>query len=103
MGRSFGPTFSYTYTRYSFSFHRLDKVYKDDPIKLVVNSEIEDVIGSCFVSTLVCKRVDGLFPTVVCDEQGVCLGLVYSSTESIREAIKQAKGSICCDFLLLLL
>ena len=34
-------------------------------------------------------RVDGLYTTVVTDEIGVALGLVYSSKESIRETLRQ--------------
>ncbi|KAK3945406.1 histidinol dehydrogenase-domain-containing protein [Diplogelasinospora grovesii] len=37
-------------------------------------------------------RQDGLIPTVVCDENGVALGLVYSSEESVGEALKTQTG-----------
>ena len=37
-------------------------------------------------------RPDGLFPTVVVDERGVALGLVYSSPDSIREAVRRRMG-----------
>ena len=37
-------------------------------------------------------RQDGLFPTVVCDERAVCLGLVYSSEESIETALRLGQG-----------
>jgi len=37
-------------------------------------------------------RPDGLIPTVVCDENGVALGLVYSSEESVAEALKTQTG-----------
>lgn len=37
-------------------------------------------------------RPDGLFPTVVCDEHEKCLGLVYSSKESIERALKLGRG-----------
>mmetsp|Transcript_5252 Transcript_5252/g.8507 ORF Transcript_5252/g.8507 Transcript_5252/m.8507 type:complete len:237 (+) Transcript_5252:937-1647(+) len=33
-----------------------------------------------------------MYSTVVCDEYGVCLGLVYSSKESIRAAFLERKG-----------
>lgn len=35
---------------------------------------------------------DRLWPTVVCDEQGVALGFVYSSTRSIRAALEEGIG-----------
>lgn len=44
------------------------------------------------VSPLKSDRPDGLWPTVVVDEMGTSLGLVYSNLESVREAIKQRKG-----------
>ncbi len=37
-------------------------------------------------------RADGLWPTVVCDESGVALGLVYSDLESLRAAIAERAG-----------
>ena len=44
------------------------------------------------MAPLVSDRPDGLFPTVVVDERGVCLGLVYSSKQSIREAVRRRMG-----------
>lgn len=37
-------------------------------------------------------RSDGLYPTVVTDEDGVCLGLVYSSEESVQTALRLQRG-----------
>jgi len=37
-------------------------------------------------------RPDGLYTTVVVDEQGVALGLVYSNDESIIAAVREGKG-----------
>jgi phosphoribosyl-ATP pyrophosphohydrolase/phosphoribosyl-AMP cyclohydrolase/histidinol dehydrogenase len=37
-------------------------------------------------------RPDGLFTTLVTDERGVALGLVYSSEESISESLRTARG-----------
>eukprot|EP01038_Epipyxis_sp_PR26KG_P009763 gene9763-13134_t len=45
-----------------------------------------------FIGCLRTDRVDGMYSTVVCDEQGVCLGLVYSNKESIRAALSERKG-----------
>lgn len=42
---------------------------------------------------LVTDRPDGLFPTVICDEHGVALGLAYSSRESLRVAIERRVGA----------
>ncbi|PNS21225.1 Histidine biosynthesis trifunctional protein [Sphaceloma murrayae] len=37
-------------------------------------------------------RPDGLFTTVVTDEQGIALGLVYSSSESVAESLRTGQG-----------
>ncbi|MFW5966357.1 MAG: phosphoribosyl-ATP diphosphatase [Persicimonas sp.] len=49
---------------------------------------LADAIGAPLSS----DRPDGLFPTVVCDEHGVALGLAYSSRESLREAVDRRRG-----------
>jgi phosphoribosyl-ATP pyrophosphohydrolase/phosphoribosyl-AMP cyclohydrolase/histidinol dehydrogenase len=49
-------------------------------------------IGEAYATCLVSDRPDGLFATVVVDEHGVCLGLVYSSIASICESIKLGQG-----------
>lgn len=39
------------------------------------------------------RPIDGrLWPTVVCDEQGITLGLVWSTKESIQEAVDSRRG-----------
>ena len=37
-------------------------------------------------------RADGLFPTIVTDENGITLGLVYSSRKSIEVALQTGRG-----------
>lgn len=37
-------------------------------------------------------RPDGLFPTVVTDDRGTCLGLVYSNERSIQKALQLGRG-----------
>ncbi len=37
-------------------------------------------------------REDGLWPTLVCDELGVALGLTYSNRDSLHEAIRSGAG-----------
>ena len=49
-------------------------------------------LADAIVAPLTTDRADGLYPTVVVDERGVCLGLVYSSKESIREAVRRRVG-----------
>ncbi|RLN97023.1 hypothetical protein BBJ28_00020445 [Nothophytophthora sp. Chile5] len=48
--------------------------------------------GLAFVQCLRTDRPDGLFTTVVADEAGVALGLVYSSQESILAAVASGRG-----------
>ena len=45
-----------------------------------------------FTAPLKSDRPDGLYPTVVTDERGVTLGLVYSSDESVAEALRTQRG-----------
>lgn len=49
-------------------------------------------LADAFAAPLVSDRPDGLWPTVVVDEQGAALGLAYSSLESLREAIRTRRG-----------
>ena len=49
-------------------------------------------LGEAFAAPLTSDRSDGLWPTVVCDEHGVALGLVYSSAESLGAAIDERRG-----------
>jgi phosphoribosyl-AMP cyclohydrolase len=49
-------------------------------------------LAALFISTLRTDRDDGLYTTVVVDEHQVCLGLVYSSLQSIETAIVEGAG-----------
>lgn len=49
-------------------------------------------ILSAFIACVRSDRPDGLFTTVVCDEHGVSLGLVYSNDVSICAAVQEKKG-----------
>lgn len=49
-------------------------------------------LADAFCAPLTSDRADGLWPTVVADEHGAALGLVYSSLESVRAAIAQRRG-----------
>jgi phosphoribosyl-AMP cyclohydrolase len=49
-------------------------------------------LGEAIAVPLVSDRPDGLFPTVVVDERGTALGLVYSSKESIKESVSTLRG-----------
>lgn len=49
-------------------------------------------LAEAFAAPLGSDRPDGLWPTVVVDEHGVVLGLVYSSVESLSRAIETGSG-----------
>jgi len=49
-------------------------------------------LGDAIAAPLRSDRPDGLWPTVVVDERGVALGLVYSSAESVRAAVAERRG-----------
>ena len=49
-------------------------------------------VALLITTSLQSDRPDGLYPTVVVNEQEVCLGLVYSSNESIAASLKTGKG-----------
>lgn len=49
-------------------------------------------LADAITSSMSSERPDGLWPTVVCNEQGVALGLAWSSRESVREAVDTLSG-----------
>ena len=49
-------------------------------------------VYSLITSIIHSDRADGLFPTVVSDERGICLGLVYSDEQSIEVALQIGRG-----------
>ncbi|KAI0473615.1 histidine biosynthesis trifunctional-protein [Xylariaceae sp. FL0804] len=49
-------------------------------------------VPELFASSWKSDREDGLIPTVVCDERGTALGLVYSSEESVAESLRTQTG-----------
>ncbi len=49
-------------------------------------------LAEAFTAPLRSERPDGLWPTVVTDDRGGALGLVWSSLESVRAAIETGRG-----------
>ncbi|MCA9276072.1 MAG: phosphoribosyl-ATP diphosphatase [Phycisphaerales bacterium] len=70
---------------------RIDAVGADVQVGMALYSEAIDLADG-FCAPLRSDRSDGLWPTIVCDERGATLGLVYSSIESIRESIETGTG-----------
>jgi len=52
----------------------------------------EMALGDALASIMRSDRPDGLWPTVVVDESGVALGLVYSSSQSLSRAVEERRG-----------
>ena len=50
-------------------------------------------LAEAFTAPLRSERRDGLWPTVVTDDRGAALGLVWSSPESVRTAIDEGIGA----------
>jgi phosphoribosyl-AMP cyclohydrolase / phosphoribosyl-ATP pyrophosphohydrolase len=49
-------------------------------------------LAEAFAAPLVSDRADGLWPTVVVDERGAALGLVWSDLASLRTALERGQG-----------
>jgi len=50
-------------------------------------------LADAFAAPIKSDRPDGLWPTVVCDESGKTLGLVYSNRESLKAAFESGRGA----------
>ncbi len=69
----------------------LDRLGADAQIGMAIYTGRLD-LADAFAAPLVSDRPDGLWPTVVCDEHGTALGLVYSSADSLRAAVAEQRG-----------
>jgi phosphoribosyl-ATP pyrophosphohydrolase/phosphoribosyl-AMP cyclohydrolase/histidinol dehydrogenase len=49
-------------------------------------------VAKVLLANAISDRPDGLFSTIVSDERGVALGLVYSSEESVSESLRTGRG-----------
>jgi phosphoribosyl-ATP pyrophosphohydrolase len=49
-------------------------------------------LADCIAAIMQTDRADGLWPTVVTDEMGQALGLVYSNADSLRTALAEQAG-----------
>jgi len=69
----------------------LDEIGADAQVGMALYSRRMD-LGDAIAAPVKSDRADGLIPTVVADERGTALGLVYSSAESIRAAVAERRG-----------
>lgn len=70
---------------------RLDALGADAQVGMALYTDRLN-LGDAISAPLRSDRPDGLWPTVVADELGTALGLVYSSAESIRESVRTRRG-----------
>jgi len=81
----------------------LHRLVKDHPINVWAKVHLESLVEnppktllSPGIALLKCTapsdRADGLIATVVCDERGIALGLVYSSEVSVMASVASGRG-----------
>ena len=69
----------------------LDRLGADAQVGMALYTGRMD-FADAIAAPLSSDRPDGLWPTVVCDERGAALGLCWSSSESLREAVRRRRG-----------
>lgn len=69
----------------------LDRIGADSQVGMALYTG-ELALGDAVASVLRSDRADGLWPTVVVDESGSALGLVWSSAESLTRALDERRG-----------
>jgi len=70
----------------------IDRLGADVQVGMALYSGKLDLADG-FAAPLRSDRPDGLWPTVVADESGRVLGLVYSDLESVRAAVRERRGA----------
>ena len=70
---------------------RLDRLGADAQVGMALYTGRLD-LADALVAPLTSDRPDGLWPTVVVDERGVALGLVYSDRDSLAESLRTRRG-----------
>lgn len=69
----------------------IDRLGADAQVGMAIYSGKLD-LADAIAAPIKSDRIDGLWPTVVCDEHGRALGLVYSNLASVREAVRSRRG-----------
>jgi phosphoribosyl-ATP pyrophosphohydrolase/phosphoribosyl-AMP cyclohydrolase len=69
----------------------LDRLGADAQVGMALYAKRFSIVES-LSALLDSDREDGLWPTVVCDERGQTLGLVWSNEESLRLALQERRG-----------
>jgi len=82
-------------TEAAFQLARIEATPILPAAQLTVDSAAQPLLinaASLLLANTVSDRPDGLFATLVTDERGVALGLVYSSAESVVESLRTGRG-----------
>ena len=69
----------------------VDRLGADAQVGMALYTQKMD-FAEAIAAPMQSDRPDGLWPTVVTDESGVALGLVYSDLASLKEAVKRRMG-----------
>ena len=69
----------------------LDRIGADAQVGMALYTGALD-LGEAVAGMMGSDRPDGIWPTVVSDEQGITLGLAYSNRESLSRAIASRRG-----------
>jgi phosphoribosyl-ATP pyrophosphohydrolase/phosphoribosyl-AMP cyclohydrolase/histidinol dehydrogenase len=94
------PIFLYSNSKDNLQAH-IDLAWEHSAIAIIPaprltmeNENVEDQLSvpAILTTAWTSDRIDHLIPTIVTDERGICLGLVYSSQESLSESLKTGKG-----------
>ena len=70
---------------------QIDALGADAQVGMAIYSGKMD-LADAIIAPMKSDRPDGLFATVIADEQGNVLGLAYSDKESVREAVRSGRG-----------
>ena len=70
---------------------QIDDIGADAQVGMAIYSGKMDLADG-IIAPMKSDREDGLFATVIADERGQTLGLAYSDGESVREAVRLARG-----------
>ena len=70
---------------------QVDRLGADAQVGMALYTGAIDLADG-FCGCLRSDREDGLWPTVVCNEHGAAMGLVYSNLDSMRESIETGRG-----------
>ncbi|GAB7344249.1 hypothetical protein MBLNU457_2128t1 [Dothideomycetes sp. NU457] len=82
-------------TEAAFQLARIEATPILPAAQLTVDSQSQPLLinaASLFLANATSDRPDGLFTTLVTDERGIALGLVYSSAESVAESMRTGRG-----------